>query len=219
MARTVRNYLTTIRTAINTAIEAEILDASPIRGRWTLPRVDPVERHPLTLAGLDEVRGIFADVPIVQWVCLTGNRPSDARTLRFCDVDAGSATVDRGSRKSRAIRKYEICRAAVAVVQEQAQREHAETDVVFVNGDGRPWTQDLLYKAFRRRLVSVEYHRELNMRDLRHSFGTIMANEIGVPLPELQVLMGHTDIKTTMKYVRARGARRWLDDWDARQGG
>mgnify|MGYP000272674989 CR=1 FL=1 len=35
---------------------------------------------------------------------------------------------------------------------------------------------------------------------LRHTFGTDLAGR-GVPLPTLMELMGHTDIKTTMRYV------------------
>jgi len=34
---------------------------------------------------------------------------------------------------------------------------------------------------------------------LRHSFGTVMAKR--VPLPVLQTLMGHADIKTTLRYI------------------
>jgi integrase len=34
---------------------------------------------------------------------------------------------------------------------------------------------------------------------LRHTFGTVMAKR--VPLPVLQKLMGHADVKTTLRYV------------------
>lgn len=61
------------------------------------------------------------------------------------------------------------------------------------------------------RLIAEMESRGFTQRD---AFGTIMANDIGLPLPELQILMGHTDIKTTMQYVRARGARTWLDTYD-----
>ena len=38
------------------------------------------------------------------------------------------------------------------------------------------------------------------IHSLRHSFGTTMA-AAGVPLPVLQELMGHADVKTTRRYV------------------
>jgi len=213
-ARTARNYLTTIRTAINVAINAGILESNPIRGKWVLPKVEDVERHPLTLEELRGVMRIFADVPIVLWICATGNRPSDARTLRFRDVDLELRTVERLSIKSRALRNYEISHRAARVIQTQAQRPHAAEDIVFLSSTDRPWSADGLLNSFKARLRAVEYPRALNLRDLRHSFGTIMAGELGVPLPELQILMGHTDIKTTMQYVRPTGARSYLDTWD-----
>jgi integrase len=215
-ARTARNYLTTIRTAINVAVDAEILEKSPVRGRWVLPKVDDVERHPLTMAELHEIREIFEDMPIVQWICFTGNRPSDARSLRFRDVDIASQTVDRRSIKARSLRKYEVCAAAVAIVTEEGRRKHKAADIVFRNTHHRPWSADGLLNSFKARLRKAEYHRNLNLRDLRHTFGTIMANDVGVPLPELQILMGHTEIKTTMQYVRATGARGHLNEWDTR---
>lgn len=214
-ARTARNYLTTIRTAINVAINAGILESNPIRGKWVLPKVEDVERHPLTLEELREVMRIFEDVPIVLWICLTGNRPSDARTLRFRDVDLESRTVDRLSIKARALRNYEISHRAARVIETQAHRPHAAEDVVFLSSTGHPWSADGLLNSFKARLRAVEYPRALNLRDLRHSFGTILAGEMGVPLPELQILMGHTDIKTTMQYIRPTGAREYLTAWDS----
>jgi integrase len=39
---------------------------------------------------------------------------------------------------------------------------------------------------------------------LRHTFGTECAAQ-GVPIPTLRDLMGHTDVKTTMRYVTVTG--------------
>jgi integrase len=41
-----------------------------------------------------------------------------------------------------------------------------------------------------------------------------MANIVGMPIPVLQVCMGHADIKTTMRYVQASEGRSHLDAWD-----
>ena len=198
------------------AVEAGLLDKSPIKGKWVLPRLDPVERHPLTLAEMNDLRAIFHDMPIVQWIALTGQRPSDARALEFRQVNLDTRTVDRGSKKSRDIRKFEISSKAAAVVAQEARREHDGSDIVFVSSRGTAWSADGLLNSFKARLRDVKYKRDLNLRDLRHSFASIMANEIGIPVTELRILMGHTDIKTTMKYVHARGAREWLDVMDKR---
>lgn len=208
-ARTTRNYLTTIRTAFNVAVDAELIVASPVR-RWPLPKTDAVVKHVLTEAELRQVMQAFRDVPIVLWMCLTGQRPSDARTLRFSEVDIPSRTVLRPSVKVRALRKFEIAPAAALLVEREARRPHQPGDVVFVTSHGQPWTDDALLKRMKRQ---PGVPRVVTPKMLRDSFATIMANDRSVPLPELQILMGHTDIKTTMQYVRARGAAQYLADW------
>jgi integrase len=211
-ARTARNYLTTIRTAFNVAVDAELLNQSPVR-RWPLPKVDAVEKHPLNQAELAEVMQIFHDVPIVLWMCLTGQRPSDARTLKFGDVDIPSRTVHRPSVKVRALRKFQIAPAAALLIEQQARRPHGPGDVVFLSRQGRPWSEDGILNSMKARYRQHPDKRAVTPKQLRDAFGTIMANDRGMPLPELQILMGHSDITTTMKYVRARGAEQWLEDW------
>lgn len=206
-ARTTANYLNTIRSAINVAVDAEILTLSPVK-KWSKPKFDATDKHPLTMGELRAVMQLFSDTPIVLWMCLTGQRPSDARTLKFGDVDVPTRTVYRPSMKSRALRKFEICDAAAALV---AARQGAASDTVFLSQQGRPWSADGILNSMVNRCRLAGHPRRVTPKMLRDSFGTIMANDIGLPLPELQILMGHTDIKTTMQYVRARGARTWLD--------
>lgn len=213
-ARTATNYVTTIRTALNVALDAELIDKIPIR-KWTMPRVEEVEKNPLTIEELRKVVALFHDRPIVQWMCYTGQRPSDARTLKFSEVDVKSATVYRPSVKVRSLRRFEICEAAVALVAREAVRPHQPRDYVFLSSMGKPWTSDGLFNCIKDRISASNFTRPVTAKMLRDSFATIMANDINVPLPELQILMGHSDIASTMKYVRARGARVWLDNFDA----
>jgi len=211
--RTVNNYLTTIRTALNCAVDAEMIDKNPVR-KWTTARVDAVEKSPLTIDEFRQVVQIFSDRPIVQWMCFTGQRPSDARSLKFADVDVESGTVFRASVKVRALRKFEICEEAAVLVAREALRPHQARDVVFLSSMGKPWTSDGLFNCMKDRIAQSEFPRPVTPKMLRDSFASIMANDLNCPLPELQILMGHSDIKSTMQYVRARGARQWLSTLD-----
>lgn len=208
-SRTSNNYLTTVRAALNVAVDAELIDRNPVK-RWAISKVDAIEKHPLSVAELRAVMDIFHDRPIVIWMCLTGQRPSDARTLKFGDVDVESQTVQRQSVKVRALRKFEICAEAANLVKRESVRRHHPEDVVFLSSLGKAYTSDGLFNLFKDRLRQAEFTRPVTPKTLRDSFATIMANEVGIPLPQLQILMGHTRIETTMQYVRARGAREWL---------
>lgn len=211
--RTTANYLTTIRGVINVALEAGLLKSSPI-SKWNKPKFDPVEKHPLTLAELNAVIELFSDTPIILWMCFTGQRPSDARGLKFGHVDLAGRTVERPSQKVRALRKFEIGARAAALVEAQAQRPHVPDEYVFLTRDGGQWAEDSALNVMKARCKAAKHPRIVTPIMLRDAFGTILANDIGLPLPELQILMGHTDIKTTMQYVRARGARDWLNRFD-----
>lgn len=213
--RTAANYLNTIRSAFNVAVDASILAQAPVR-KWIKPKFDPIEKHPLTLEELRAVIDAYRDMPIVVWMCLTGQRPSDARTLQFGDVDLPTRTVHRPSVKVRALRKFEISQEAADLIATQAKRPHTPADTVFLTAAGRPWSADGLLNQIKAKARRTPNVRPITPKMLRDSFGTIMANDIGLPLPELQILMGHTDIKTTMQYIRARGARTWLDTLDTK---
>lgn len=88
----------------------------------------------------------------------------------------------------------------------------APDDHVFVNALGGPANGDVIrrewHAAMKRAglggLVSKEVPREERFRfhDLRHSFGTLAAREF--PLSDVQAMMGHAEITTTMIYVHAK---------------
>lgn len=53
--------------------------------------------------------------------------------------------------------------------------------------------------------------RSVSLKDLRHTFAYHMVNTVGTPLPTVQVLLGHRDIRHTMRYVRPGDASQSLD--------
>jgi integrase len=44
----------------------------------------------------------------------------------------------------------------------------------------------------------------MRFHDLRHTFGTIAVRIPGVTLPDVQAMMGHANIMTTMRYVHLK---------------
>jgi len=63
------------------------------------------------------------------------------------------------------------------------------------------------HKSFNKLLKSFGYYKQIpvgvkkGVHFLRHSFCSYMINYVKVPLPIVQQIMGHSDIKTTMSYI------------------
>jgi integrase len=216
-AKTIKNRLGTVRAMLNAAIEAGRIEASPIT-RWPLPAVPEPEIQPLTLAQVKLVVSLIKDRRpdlnnAVRWIAYTGARPEDCCQLRWHQVDLDTASVARVQAKSPRLKKYPISASAVAVLREEAARK-VQSPYVFTDELGGPFTPHVLYRRFTRAVKDSDLGRHVCLKDLRHSFGYNMANIVGMPIPVLQVCMGHADIKTTMRYVQASEGRSHLDAWD-----
>lgn len=65
----------------------------------------------------------------------------------------------------------------------------------------QPMSRETAGQIYRRCKHRAGIHRRGGIHTLRHCFATGLL-EAGVDLPTIQQLMGHTDIKTTMRYLR-----------------
>ncbi len=71
-------------------------------------------------------------------------------------------------------------------------------DLVFVNEVGAHLDDAALRGRFYAALDRAGLER-LRLHDLRHSFGTLAVQAF--PISDVQAMMGHADIQTTMRYV------------------
>ena len=205
--KTIRNHLIMLRACLNAAVDRGLLDKSPIK-RWLLPKVPDPEIQPLTVDQVRQVLQIIAEnapslTPVTTWIALTGNRPSDAVALSWANVDLQAAVVSRVQVKTKQLAQYEISPAAVAILKIERSRPCYKADgPVFRDQFGDPFTVHKIYHDFTRALARATFERHVTLKDLRHTFGSLMANEMKCPLPIVQRLMGHKSITTTMQYIK-----------------
>jgi site-specific recombinase XerD len=87
----------------------------------------------------------------------------------------------------------------------QLRQKQGESATVFLNEDGQPWTSNALrcrMKRLRERagIAPDENGEDIVMYTNRHSYATT-AVASGVSDRRLAELMGHTDTKTTQRYI------------------
>jgi integrase len=209
-AKSVDHYIGFLRTAINVAIDAELIDRPPIR-KWITPDAPDPEIWPLTEAEWKRLVGFLCKLPrignIGAWIALTGQRPSDARGLKRRNIDLANGVVYRTQVKTKQLAHFEISPAAVEVLKAETSL-HPDSENVFLDENGHPFTPNQLYNAFIRAVAASKlFKRRVNLKDLRHTFCSLAANEWGMPIPWVQQAAGHRDINTTMKYIKPSSAK------------
>jgi len=205
-AKTTAMKVSDIRAMFTACREVDMVGESAIR-RWILPEFDPpeiqsLEPHELAIVLQHVQEREPALAPPILWIAATGNRPSDARALRWDQIDLGTMTVRRRQEKTRNLAEYQIGPAALGVLE---RLPGPRTGTVFLHR-GAPIAKNTLYNAMTRATKGTPYSWA-GLKTLRHTFASILANQAGCPLPILQRLMGHSDIKMTMRYVRGGDAQ------------
>jgi integrase len=145
-----------------------------------------------------DIEGI---VSIMAW---TGLRPSDATDLRWREVYPERGVIKRNQIKTHNPVTIAITPEIRAVLDvERATYSDAKPQSrVFRNRDGDPITPRALYGQFTHRMAQAGLSDRVTLKILRPTFGTAAARA-GVNPKALHLMLGHTDIKMTMRYYIA----------------
>lgn len=196
--KTIKNYIAFMKTALNKAVEWDLIDQNPI-AKVAVPKIvktfhfysqEEVDR--LLKAAREPLRtGILI-------LASTGLRRGELFHLRCRDVDlkAGSIRVwpyGEYSPKGKRPRTIPMTDDLKAIFRELLKKKSPD-DFVF-----RPHVgENGLYKHFAELLKILGMQGTLH--DLRHTFASHLAMQ-GVPIPVIKELLGHSDISTTMIYA------------------
>lgn len=202
--KTVNNQLAVLGRMLRIARRWELVEKVP---EITLLRVQPQEFDFLDFEE-DERLIEGADPewrPMVTLALRTGLRQGELRALRWEDVDlkAGRLVVRRaawkdriGTPKSGRSREVPLSDQALAALR---GHRHLKGDLVFSSEDGGMLTAKSckwpLWRACRRAGL-----RRVGWHVLRHTFASHLVMR-GAPLKAVQELLGHADIKMTMRYA------------------
>jgi integrase len=159
------------------------------------------------------------DAEIVRVAAYTGLRLGELLTLRWGDIGERVITVSRSlsAGKETSTKSGRVRHVAIAAPAREAfdrLRERGEfvgaSDYVFVNRWlGQRIDDSALRKRYRRAQKAAGV-RPLRFHDLRHTFGSLLA-QAGVPVVEIQAAMGHSTITTTQRYMHSRQASELVD--------
>jgi integrase len=216
--RTLQKYLVVLHSIFKRAMKVHGLPRNPMA---VVERPRLARRAGIDVFSRDEVMALVAnasnhqDGVLYLTAVFTGLRRGELLSLRWEDVDVGSATIRvrrswsngvEGTPKSGRGRAVPLMREVGDALQGLRERDRfvGDHDLVFCDPLGRHLGEKsfgLRYKASLR----AAGLRELRFHDLRHTFGT-HAIRAGDPR-EVMEWMGHADIQTTQKYLSYKPRR------------
>ena len=127
-----------------------------------------------------------------------GLRVSEATNLKVSDLDGERKVIHvRGGkgRKDRQVMLAEPLRAVLAAYW----RWKRPTDWLFPGEKtGRPIRRESVFEACKKAALRAGITKSVHPHSLRHAFATHLLDD-GVSLPVIQVLLGHSNLKTTAR--------------------
>lgn len=150
----------------------------------------------LSLAGANA-----RDYCILQLFLQTGIRVSELCKLHISDVDLSARRLTVREGKGKADREIDLERKGVqALKQWLSVRLASAHEFLFVNRYGEPLGERGVKKLVTKYRVAAGITKKAGCHALRHTFGTIKAEQ-GVSPFQLKEWMGHANLNTTQAYV------------------
>ncbi len=189
---TINKELTLLKHILNKAVEWGYLEENPIRNVKMLPENSDVWKY-LTkeeFALLEQyISENYRDLLV--FLVYTGLRLGDALKLRWEDVDLEADVLYiRGSKSGKSFGLPIHPRAKAVLLERKGES----------NGSGRvfPHSPCKFRQAFKKALKEAGLP-DIRIHDLRHTFASWLALE-GVPIQQIQQLLGHSSIQMTLRY-------------------
>jgi integrase len=222
---TVNGLLGTISAACSWAVEERWLDRGPCFRRVRLRALPPTMNTPPALDAvarllgrLEASRGRWVDrrLGALAWtVALTGVRLNEAVHAQVVDLELVGPTprlaIDPRRRRLKTVASARTVPVPIALAEVLA-RWIPETGSpwIFPGVKRRgPWDggtgDDKSLEQLKAAAAGVGIER-ITWHSLRHAYGTAALEQWDVPLWVLQRVMGHTDIRTTQRYLHLDGS-------------
>jgi integrase len=189
---------------LNKAVEWEMLGASPFKkGKRLMFKENNQRQRYLTDGEIESLLVACEDLktysphlkPLVQLALSTGMRRGELLSLKWEQIRHG--LIYLRETKANKGRQIPLNADAEAILAGLRRKKHLTTDFVFSDSKGRRFydvKRSFTSACRRAALEDTHFH------DLRHTFASHLVMN-GVSLKAVQELLGHADLKMTMRYA------------------
>lgn len=135
---------------------------------------------------------------LFRFLAVTGVRISEATNTSVGDIDTGQERYYVRISKTEP-RTLPLTKSTLDLLQ-PILKSRDPHEWLFINSYGNKLSGDTVRKELNLRLKMLDIKKKVTPHTFRHSFATMML-KAGCPLPQIQRLLGHADIKTTQRYI------------------
>lgn len=205
---TIKRVLGTIQCVFNWGAKIELIDRNPFFG---MTHPDGERGRPVTDAEFQALLRCADPIfrRVLVFMLFTGARPGEMSSLEWGFIDPGRECISLKHHKTAKKRKDKAPRTIVLYhpvlrLLIWIKRHQPESQYVFLNSRGRPWTRNSLALRIMRLRERCGLPQDAKLYGVRHRFGT-QAILKGCDLKTLAELMGHTTTRMTEYYVHLAG--------------
>jgi integrase len=207
-AKTIVNISSTLRRMLASAVEWRLLDAIPAIRRLRVPEsptpflTAPEAARLVNAARNEEERALLL------FALHTGARAGELLAVEWRDIEAGQVVFRRsltrgivGPTKSGRERSVPLTKT----LSDSLGRLPRRGARIFVHPDGRSLSLNALHRRLRPALARAGL-APMRFSATRHSFASILVLG-GAPIRQVQALLGHRSIATTLRYAHLAPGR------------
>lgn len=200
----VHSYLGTLRGLFTRAVKWGFIEKSPMTGiKVKVPETIPAY---FSKDEFNAMLNTVTDLNIKQlfiFALFSGMRLGEILQLKWRDVDLFRKVIlvnnsESFRTKSGKIRIIPMNDELYRLLS-QRKENSGGIDYVFYK-DGKFYTRDYVSKSLKKHIVLAGINSRLHFHSLRHTFASWLVQQ-GTSLYEVQKLLGHQDIKTSMIYA------------------
>ena len=219
--QSIKKYMANISKALDYAVKTGLIPQNPAR-YVEFPKSKAFVGSFYSIAEIDQLLAVCKGTPIEAPIILAthyGLRRGEIMGLRWCDVDFLENTLsicntrvrikdecEKPPKSESSRRTFPLIpsvKAYLETLKAEQDRNRADCGNSYIENDflckwpdGRPMELGYINSALTR-ILRESGMRHIRLHDLRHSTASYL-NKLGFSPKEIQVWLGHSDIKTTM---------------------
>jgi integrase len=196
----VNREMAVLKHMLNKAVEWDMLTVCPFKKGQSL--IFKETGHRLRFLSEDEARALLLSClphlrPIVETALLTGMRKEEILSLRWEQYHHGLIHLEAKSTKSGKARQIPASQRLAKILAELRRKNQLRSPYIFCDPEGKRFgnvRKSFLSACRKAGITDFRFH------DLRHTFAAHLVME-GANVRAVQELLGHADIKMTMRYA------------------
>ena len=135
-----------------------------------------------------------------------GLRRKEVIDLKLTDIDRKNMQVNIRKGKGNKARKAVLAKHMLKILEQYYHQYHPQEYLFYGKDNAQPISEGAINWIFRQAKKRSLIKKEVHLHNLRHSFASHLLS-IGVSLLDIQHLLGHCDIRTTMVYLHINRRR------------